>query len=456
MDRRSLIQLRRRIPGLACAALVLFACTADPPATVVDPIASTTSTVPPTSTTDPPTTTLAPVTLGKGFSVEPCGNGLPALGCITLGTITDETGSAQFRAPGYFAGAQAFWASRNSSNGIADAFSVEVLRADKRDAAGDPQAFANALASIEPNVAALSHVVGVAAIEANMSALVNGALVSAPVESWSGWAFVETDVGVVLESGASWCVNGYNAVKSSTGSIGLVSDQTLAARDFSEGARAAAAALNGLVFDVSVTPIAQGGEPSQQSIVAQILSTSPESVVLATGPSEAGAIIGGSVLAGYGGTFTLQESSFTSALVDASSGVRSVFLSDQVRVIGSLAPWDFESPGHERMRFAADAIGVPASARRAFQVGWVSQYPLLAAIDAAVRAQNLDRRGIVSAAASLDHVDYEGMLPDDSPALSSIAFRIDADAPDLFVSEESFFSSEGLPNYFTAPCSDLS
>ncbi len=423
---------------------------------MIDPIASTTSTALTTSTTNPPTTTLAPVTLGKGFSVEPCTNGLPTLGCITLGTITDETGSARFSAPGYFAGAQAFWASRNSSNGIADAFSVEVLRADKRDAAGDPERFADALASIEPNVAALSHVVGVAAIEANMSALVNGALVSAPVEPWSGWAFLSTDVGAVLESGASWCVNGYNAVSSSMGSIGLISDQSLAARDFAGGARAAAAAMNGLVFDISVTPIAQGGDPSQQTIVAQILSSAPDSVVLATGPSEAGAIIGGSVLAGYRGTFTLQESSFTSALIDASSGVRSVFLSDQVRVIGSLAPWNYESAGHERMRFAADSIGVPASARRAFQMGWVSQYPLLASLDAAVRAQNLDRRGIVSAAAGLDHVDYEGMLPDDGPELSSIAFRIDADAPDLFVSEETFFTSDGLSDYFIAPCSDLS
>lgn len=448
---------------LIAAGVLLAACSADEPVDpVVDPIASPTSTAVPdsSSTSQPPitsSTTLPPLTLGKGFSLDPCINGLPTLGCISLGTITDETGPAQFDAPGYFAGAQAFWANRNRLGGVAESFSVEVLRAHKRDAADQAEQFASALESIEPEVAALSHVIGARTVTANMASLVNSALVAAPVDQWSGWAFLTTDVGAMLESGASWCVHGFNAVDRER-PVGLISDLSPAGRDFAAGARAAAAAGSGLRFDIEVTPIAEGGDPSQQAVVAEILSSDPDAIVMATGPSEAGAIIGGAVLAGYRGSFTILEDTFTPALIDASSGVRSVFMSDQVRVISGHLPWQDDSTGHRAMREAAGSIGIPDSARRAFQVGWVSQYPLLAAIEGAIEAQDLDRRGIVSAAARVTEVDYEGMLPPWAtgvPHLASVLLQVDPDAPDLFAAVSDFLTADAFAEGYTEPCSTV-
>ena len=399
------------------------------------------------------TTTLPPLVLGKGFSATPCVNGLPDLGCIRLGSITDETGNARFQAPAYFAGAQAFWATRNTDGGVADSYSVEVLRAHKRDAASDPTLFRQYVADIEPDVAGLSHIVGAGAAVANMDSLVNGALVSAPVDQWSGWSFLATDVGSVLESGGSWCAHGYNAVDPEGSTVGLVSDASLAGRDFAAGARVGAADAAGLVFDISVTPIATGGDAAQQEVVARILLDAPDTVLLATGPSEAGAIVGGAILAGYEGQFIMLEESFAPALLDPAGGVRSVLTSDQVKVIGSHGPWATEGPGQDAMRRGADALGVPPEAYRGFQVGWVAQFPILAAREGAIRAEELERRGIGSAAARGIEPDYEGIIPGD--ALSSIVMEIDPDAPDLFVAASEFFSVDGLADAYQQTCAEI-
>lgn len=443
--------------------LVLAACSGDSgtpeSGAAVDPLSPSTSATSTstsdatTSTTSTTSTTLPPLALGKGFSSEPCANGLPGNGCIRFGTLSDETGANRFAAPGYFAGSQAFWANRNNDGGIADSYSAEVLRAHKRDAGGDPELFATYLDDIEPDVAALSQVVGTGAVEANIGQLVNGAMVSVPVDQWSGWSFLATDVGSVLESGGSWCAHGFNAVDPAGATVGLVADESLAGRDFAAGARLGAAAVSGLVFDLTVTPISSGGDVAQQEIVAEILTSAPENVLLATGPSEAGAIVGGAVLAGFEGDFIVLEESFVPALIDPAGGVRSVFVSDQVKVISSFAPWSTDTPGHESMRIGADAIEIPAGARRAFQVGWASQYRLLAAVTEAVRSEELDRRGIVSAAARIDQGDFDGMIPGDT--ISSIVLSIDPDASDLFVAASEFFASDGLAEAYGEPCSSL-
>ncbi len=74
-------------------------------------------------------------------------------------------------------------------------------------------------------------------------------------------------------------------------------------------------------------------------------------------------------------------------------------------------PWqgfDADTAGHQAMR---DALG-DVQGNDGYTSGWIWQYPLLRALEAAAEGGDLTRAGLLEAANALESVDYEGMLPE--------------------------------------------
>jgi hypothetical protein len=131
----------------------------------------------------------------------------------------------------------------------------------------------------------------------------------------------------------------------------------------------------------------------------------PDAVILATGPAETGAVVGGAAAQGYRGKFIGLGPTWISQL-NASPAAPALAASYLVST--ELAPWSSDSPGHQAMRAA---LGTPAAINDAYTTGWAAQYPLKAALDKALAAGDLTRAGLFTAVKSLTSVDYEGMLP---------------------------------------------
>jgi hypothetical protein len=133
-----------------------------------------------------------------------------------------------------------------------------------------------------------------------------------------------------------------------------------------------------------------------------------------------------------------------------------------------VAGWDYDSAGHAKLRAGVEAAGFPAN--DFFAAGWVSQYGLKAALEAAYDIGDLTRLGIETAAFGLTEVDYEGMMPTRSfagdpndPAVyprTSVIGKYSAEATtgietiqDASTSESGFFVGPTATDYtFSAAC----
>src|SRR5690606_10443372 len=172
--------------------------------------------------------------------------------------------------------------------------------------------------------------------------------------------------------------------------------------DAAGGAQIAAEA-NGLDFIHVPTP---PGQDNQAEAVGQILSQQPDLVIISTGPTEAAAIVGGAAQEGFTGRFIGTNPTWNRALLD--SPAADAFLA-LYQVGGTFPNWSSDTPGHQALR---DALGEPEDLNDGYTIGWIWQYPIKAALEAALAEGDLTRAGLRAAATSLETVDYEGMLPE--------------------------------------------
>jgi len=135
-------------------------------------------------------------------------------------------------------------------------------------------------------------------------------------------------------------------------------------------------------------------------------------VFLAVAPAETAAIVGGAVQQGATNLYIGAAPSWNVALLDtAAAPAFEAGVYFQSAFVGG---WDSDSVGHEKMRSAITASG--ADPNDFFVTGWVSQYPIKAALEAAVASGDATKAGIAGAAVGLTDVDYEGMMPPRSMA----------------------------------------
>jgi ABC-type branched-subunit amino acid transport system substrate-binding protein len=416
--------MKRRWLGLvsllAAFSLVIAACGDDDTA---DTTAAPTET---TATTAAPTTTAAPATtvgsddapdyaFDVGVTPAPCADAVnEGNACIYLGVISDLT-VGPFAALGVplTKAQEDFWADINANGGV-DGFDVLITTENTVDAQYDPAQTAEGATLLSDRVIGLAQSLGTAQTAAALPTLAENNMVAAPATWFSGWAFDEVDQGLVMEVGASYCIEAMNGM-SFLAQARETTDFTWSivyfpgdyGGDYLAGAKVAAAQLGiGPPLDEigPLVPLSFGGDVTEA--IATLAASKPDVVVMVTGPTEMATITGG--LFGTGHQFQVIGAGPTwNVALKASEAMpllEAVYFNT-----APWAGWDYDSPGHEHMRAVAEAAG--QGPHNSYTAGWMFQYTWLALIKEAIASGDLTRANMVALAADLENIDFEGMLP---------------------------------------------
>ncbi len=429
----------RLIALFAALALVAAACGDDTSDSTAPPAATTTTADPGTGDT---TTTTEETMTGPSFDIgvteEPCTDGDPGRGCILLGSVTDQTGTFAAASPGLLAGHQLFWARVNASGGIGGLFDVEIVDSAIVNNNYDPATHVEAYQEIREEVLALAESLGTPQSIAALPDMIDDNMVAAPATWWSGWSYPESDANLILEAGASYCVEAMNAVDfalanfpGGAATVGVVHFPGDFGEDYRAGVRLAAE-KNGLdiIFEQQTLPIALDAE--QTEAVNAVVSGGADVTFLVMGPNETATVVGKAAAAGHAKPFIGAGPTWNALLLQSPAGP--AFEAGIYFNSAPWGPWATDTPGHNAMRAAAEAAGVPAS--NFVSAGWVEQYPLKAALEAAVAAGDITRAGVAAAAKSLGEVDFEGMVETIADyganpiVTASVVSAVDPTAPD--------------------------
>lgn len=348
------------------------------------------------------------VTFAEGVTAEPCPEAVnPDNGCIYLGLISDLTQGPFAPLGGPITDAQvAFWNRVSEQGGIGGEFDVDA-ETYIRDNLYNPETQNQVYQEIKPNILALGQTLGSPTTQAIIGDLEASDIVAAP----GSWTSANEFDDVIVESGNSYCVESSNALDYFAEQNGMPSSVVAVGYpgDYGEDGAAGAklwADANGVDFTfVEQVPVSVGG--TVDGAVSQIVTTTPDVVILTVAPGETAPIVGGAAAQGYTGRFIGNSPSWNPALLDSPAAEALTALYWQA---GPWGPWDTESDGHNAMREALAAEGVETG-NDGYTSGWAWSYPLLAALEAAHESGDLTRAGVRAAVGSLDAVDYEGMLP---------------------------------------------
>ncbi|WP_446222274.1 ABC transporter substrate-binding protein [Nocardia sp. IBHARD005] len=347
---------------------------------------------------------------GPGVTKEPCPNAIDkAKGCIYLGALSDlEGGPFAVIGQAVNAGQTDFWRKVNESGGIGGKYEVD-LATNTKNTSYDAQKHAAGYKEIEPKILALALSLGTVQTQAILDDMDSDNVVAAAGTFWSGWQFPETDKGLVLESGYSYCTEAVigldwlaanKSKPTKLASVGFPGDY---GGDYAEGVKRWADA-NGaqVVATIKTAPNQVAG--NQDGPVQQIVSAAPDVVTLATGPAETAEIIGKAVAAGYKGRFIGAGPTWNGALLKtpAAPALKALY--------NSTSPfdgWDGTSAGIAEAK-AATAGKVPSN--WAYIAGWAISKPIKQILDIAAEQDKLNRVDIRKLANSLE-ANFDGLAP---------------------------------------------
>lgn len=458
---------------LVVLALVAVAC-GDDDAVTTTTTAATTTTVAPTTVA---TTTLPPepeMAFDIGVTPAPCPDATnEGNGCIYLGIITDLSGP--FAALGRpLTDAQGdFWGTVNEAGGI-DGWDVVITQENTIDGQYQGPATVEGATELADRVLGLAQSLGTAQTQAALAAVYDPQdMVVTPATWWSGWAFDETDAGLVMEAGASYCFDAMN------GMVFLASENVLNSTDFPwavvyfpgdyggdylSGARIAAAAM-GMPDPIEIpqTPDVIGGDAAAQATVAQLVAAEPRAVLFATGPTEMAKIAGGLAVA-FGATPeklpVLLGAGPTWNVALKGSAVMP-YLTQAYFNTSPWAGWDADTEGHTAMRAAAEANDRDPT--NAYVAGWAFQYTWYTLLTQAIASGDLTRANVRALADDLEGIDFHGMVgttegsyagtPAEFASRGSIISRASLDTSDGLAPLTDFFVgpiAAGFP--FAGPC----
>ena len=456
---RELRTWRRTTAILAAAALALTACGGDGDDTETEsPDTGGTETTDGTGTPTDGGTASGDITVGKGVTEEPCPDAVNQdNGCIYLGILSDlSVGPFAALGPVIVDGQQDFWTRVNEDGGIGG-YDINISEYT-RDNEYNPQVHAQAYAEIEPNILALAQSLGTPPTEGILPDMDSGNVVGLPATWWSGWSFEDTDMGLILESGASYCMAAISGIDWSNENEGEISKIQAVGYPGDYGGDTAAgteawANANDAEFlgFVETGPKAVVG--TQDAAIQQVLEGGADRVVLGVGPVEAAEIIGGAMSQGFEGRFLGATPTWNSALMDspAAPALQAAFTH-----IGTWGTWGSDTDAHAAMQEALGADEIPTNDGYTF--GWVWSYPLKALLEKAASNGDMTRQGLRDAVDGLV-VDYEGALPERTFGPEGEAVRTvylsqpDTEAPLKISTIEADYAGPTAENYdYSAPC----
>jgi ABC-type branched-subunit amino acid transport system substrate-binding protein len=325
-------------------------------------------------------------------------------GCIYLGQISDLT-QGPFAPLGVpITDAQkAFWQRVNEDGGI-EGYDIDVSTY-VRDNLYNPETHNQVYQEIKDEVLALAQTLGSPTTLAILEDMKSSDIVAAPASWTSLWEFED----VIVESGTNYCFEGMNIVDHAQEEAPVESVMAVHFPGDYGGDSAAgvgiAAEAHGLEFETVETA---AGAEAQSGAISAIVSKSPDLVVLATGPTETAAIVGGAAAQGYQGRFYGSTPTWNVALLETPAAPA---LQAMYTLSGLFQPWNTDTPGHQAMR---EAVG-EVTPNDGYTIGWIWAYPLKAAIEEWLTGDyDKDRAGLLEAVTELESVDYEGMLPEEA------------------------------------------
>ncbi|MEU7764345.1 ABC transporter substrate-binding protein [Nocardia sp. NPDC049190] len=345
-----------------------------------------------------------------GVTSEPCPNAVDSTkGCIYLGVLSDLT-RGPFAALGKDInnGQLAFWKSVNEAGGIGGKYEVDIASYTE-DTAYELRKHAEAYQRIEPHVLALAMSFGTVQTQQVLDQMDAANMIAVAGTLWSGWQFENSDKGLLLESGYSYCseaIIGLDWISENTqtpDSIATVSYEGDYGGDYSTGAKKWASANRvDLVAQIETEPNTQVG--NQDAAVAKVLSAGADLVMLATGPAEAGEIMGKAALAGYRGRFLGSGPTYNGGLLKSPAAST---ITTRYTMTSPLDGWDGTSAGAKKAR--ASATLEPST--WGYSAGWMFSYPMKAVLTRAVIENKVSRKGLREAVNGL-RVDYDGSIPE--------------------------------------------
>lgn len=455
---------------LAAFTLVIAACGDDDTSdTTEGTTAGTTATTEATTTTAAPSTTEGmedgmDVAYDTGVTPAPCDDAVnDGNGCIYLGVISDLT-EGPFAPLGVplTTAQEHFWAEVNDAGGI-DGWDVIITAENTYDAKYDPALTAEGATGLADRVLGLAQSLGTPQTQAALGILDENDMVAAPATWFSGWAFSDVDQGLVMEAGASYCIEAMNAMFFLSEQFGTDFTWALVVfpgdygGDYGAGAKIAAAQL-GLgdpVAEILQIPVSFGGDVTEA--VATLLQAQPDVIVMTTGPTEMAQVAGGLFQNGFQ-TFQIMGAgpSWNVALkgnADLMPLLEAVYWNS-----APWGGWDSDTDGHAAMRAAAEKYG--HDPHNSYVAGWVFQYIWKALLEEAIASGDLTRANVRSLADGLE-VDFHGMLPtytygstpNDFVERSTIISRPDATASDGLAPQTDAFVSQIAADFnVAAPC----
>lgn len=402
------------------------------------------------------------IKFSTGVTAEACPDAVNAdNGCIYLGVLSDLTeGPFAALAVPLTDGQRAFWKQVNEKGGIGG-FDVDI---DKftRDTKYQAAEHAAAYQEIQGDILAIAQTLGTVNTQGVLADMEKNSIVAAPASWWSGYNFAESDEGIILQNGYSYCTEAmlgldwlsseYDMPKS-VAAVGYPGDY---GGDSAAGVQRWADA-----HGATVTPIPTGPNQvtgNQDAVVAAVMAAQPEAVVLAIGPAETAEIVGKLAGSGFKGRFLGSLPTWNPALLGSAAAPALVGLYNHMSPFDM---WDGDSQGIADIKAS---LGGELPSNHGYVIGWASSYPILAVLEAAAESGDLTREGVRAAIDGLT-VSYAGMIKDMKYSLTGSdtpSTEVTISAPDgsvelglrtvaPFYSGTTFKASE-----YTSACSALS
>ncbi|WP_069160023.1 ABC transporter substrate-binding protein [Nocardia altamirensis] len=344
---------------------------------------------------------------GPGVSQEPCPRAIDKeKGCLYLGVLSDlEGGPFAVLGRQFNEGQLDFWKKANAAGGIGD-YEVDLAQ-NTRNTAYDPQKHAAAYQQVEPNVLALAMSLGTVNTQAVLDQMDTDNMVAGAGTLWSGWQFPDTDKGLLIETGYSYCTEAVMGLDwfadnhKKPAKIASVVYKGDYGGDYAEGAKRWAKA-NGVDIAAEIQTGPNAAVGNQDGPVGQIVAAAPDVVVLATGPAETAEIVGKAAQAGYKGRFLGAGPTWNGALLKTPAAPALIALYNATSPIEG---WDGSSAG---IKAAHDAIGDKQPENWGYVYGFAMSYAMKALLDKANSNNKLNREGLRAAIDGLQ-VDFDGI-----------------------------------------------
>lgn len=361
-----------------------------------------------------------------GVSSDPCPDAVDEeLGCLRLGSLVDRGDApADEHADELLAGQRDFWHRVNESGGVAG-HEVRVA-GHVRDVTDDADEQVAAAEELLDEVLAFALLPGDVTTVDLVETLDGHGAVGVLPGWWSGWHVEEHRDTLLLPADHSRCLAvtmGLDWYAEEVGqplAVQGIAPEGRVADDVAGGAEAWAEALDARWL--GVTGSGAGDEDDRQDAAVQaVLEASPDVVVVGTGPAETGELVRKAAARGFQGTFLGLVDSWDPALLDAPEQAQA--LQALYRHVG---PWGEMLPregAHAAMRRARDDQPLSPG----YLTGWLSSYPLLAALRTGAEQDELTREGLRGALADL-RVDYEDALPEGGSTVRALVSTPDAQA----------------------------